>query len=53
MSARQQLERMPRRQAEASKAPNPSATTTTVCNPEAVLTTQAPTAMDSQYLLAK
>ncbi|XP_025094061.1 E3 ubiquitin-protein ligase KCMF1-like isoform X3 [Pomacea canaliculata] len=52
-STRQQLERMPRRQAEASKAPNPSATTTTVCNPEAVLTTQAPTAMDSQYLLAK
>lgn len=53
LSARQQLERMPRRQAEATKAPSANANPT-VANPESVLaSSQCSSSSDSQFLLAK
>lgn len=54
MSPRQQLERMPRRQAEA-KTPANNTSTTGLANPESLLgsQTQAPSSSESQFLLAK
>ncbi|KAK7486219.1 hypothetical protein BaRGS_00022542 [Batillaria attramentaria] len=54
-STRQQLERMPRRQAEANKAPANNANSAALANPESILgsQTQASSSSDSQFLLAK
>ncbi|KAK7109687.1 E3 ubiquitin-protein ligase KCMF1-like isoform X3 [Littorina saxatilis] len=54
LSARQQLERMPRRQAEASKAPMGNNANPPLANPESALAnSQSSNNSESQYLLAK